>query len=388
MILSLKKEPIVQLINGHLVDYPTPSNLSLFWNYGFLSGMCLSIQLITGIALAMHYTPHVDLAFLSVEHIMRDVNNGWFLRYAHANGASMFFICVFIHIGRGIYYGSYITPRAFVWSLGVIILLLMMATAFLGYVLVWGQMSFWAATVITNFFTAFPIVGDKIVTLLWGGFSVDNATLNRFFSLHYLLPFAITGIVIVHMSAVHQDGSNNPLGISSINDKISFFPYFFIKDTLSLIALLLFFSYFVYFSSNTLGHSDNYIAGNPMVTPEHIVPEWYFLPAYAILRSIPNKLLGVLALFAAILVLFVLPFANTSNIRTSLYRPLHQKFFWLLVIDYILLGYLGQQVPESPFIEIGQLASIYYFAYFLIIIPILGQLETGLILSKQESISS
>lgn len=378
MIFSIKKQPIVQLVNDHLVDYPTPSNLSLFWNYGFLAGMCLSVQLITGIALAMHYTPHVDLAFLSVEHIMRDVNNGWFLRYAHANGASMFFITVFIHIGRGLYYGSYMKPRAFVWTLGVLILLLMMATAFLGYVLVWGQMSFWAATVITNFFTAFPVVGDKIVTLLWGGFSVDNATLNRFFSLHYLLPFLITGIVIAHMAAVHLDGSNNPLGISSVSDKISFFPYFFIKDVLGLIVGLFFFSFFVFFSPNTLGHSDNYIPGNPLVTPEHIVPEWYFLPAYAILRSIPNKLLGVLALFAAILVLFVLPFVNTSEIRSSLYRPLHKKLFWLLVIDYILLGYLGQQVPESPFIELGQIASIYYFSYFLIIIPFLGRFEKNL----------
>jgi quinol-cytochrome oxidoreductase complex cytochrome b subunit len=378
MILSIKQQPIVQLINDHLVDYPTPSNLTLFWNYGFLAGMCLSVQLVTGIALAMHYTPHIDIAFLSVEHIMRDVNNGWFLRYTHANGASMFFITVFIHIGRGLYYGSYMKPRALVWSLGVLILLLMMATAFLGYVLVWGQMSFWAATVITNFFTAFPVVGDKIVTLLWGGFSVDNATLNRFFSLHYLLPFVITGVVILHMSVVHQDGSNNPLGISSTSDKISFFPYFFIKDTLSLIGLLLFFSFFVFFSPNTLGHSDNYIPGNPMVTPEHIVPEWYFLPAYAILRSIPNKLLGVLALFAAILVLFVLPFVNTSNIRSSLYRPLHQKLFWFLVLDYILLGYLGQQVPESPFIEIGQIASIYYFSYFLILVPCIGRFEKSL----------
>jgi ubiquinol-cytochrome c reductase cytochrome b subunit len=378
MILSLKKQPIVQLINDHLVDYPTPSNLTLFWNYGFLAGMCLTVQLVTGIALAMHYTPHVDLAFLSVEHIMRDVNGGWLLRYTHANGASMFFIVVFVHVGRGLYYGSYAEPRGFVWTLGVVILILMMATAFLGYVLVWGQMSFWAATVITNFFTAFPIVGDKIVTLLWGGFAVENATLNRFFSLHYLLPFVIAGAVIVHMAAVHQDGSNNPLGISSTSDKISFFPYFFIKDTLSLIALLLFFSYFVYYSPNTLGHSDNYIPGNPMVTPEHIVPEWYFLPAYAILRSIPNKLLGVLALFGALLVLLVLPFVTTSEVRSSLYRPLHQKFFWLLVADYVLLGYLGQQVPESPFIEIGQVASVYYFAYFLVIIPVLGRLEKSL----------
>ena len=378
MIYSITKQPIVQLINDHLIDYPTPSNLTLFWNYGFLAGMCLAVQLITGIALAMHYTPHVDIAFLSVEHIMRDVNNGWFLRYAHANGASMFFITVFIHIGRGLYYGSYAQPRGLVWSLGVVILLLMMATAFLGYVLVWGQMSFWAATVITNFFTAFPIVGDKIVTLLWGGFSVDNATLNRFFSLHYLLPFAITGIVIVHLAVVHQDGSNNPLGISSNTDKISFYPYFVIKDVLSLIALLSFFGYFVYFSPNTLGHTDNYIAGNPMVTPAHIVPEWYFLPAYAILRSIPNKLIGVLALFAAILVLFVLPLVSTSEVRSSLYRPLHQKFFWLLVIDYILLGYLGQQLPERPFIEIGQVASLYYFSYFLIIVPFLGRFEKNL----------
>lgn len=378
MLISLKNEPIVKLVNDHLIDYPTPSNISLFWNYGFLAGMCLSIQIITGILLAMHYTPHVDLAFLSVEHIMRDVNGGWLLRYTHANGASMFFIVVFIHVGRGLYYGSYTYPRGFVWTLGVVILILMMATAFLGYVLVWGQMSFWAATVITNFFTAFPIVGDKIVTLLWGGFSVDNATLNRFFSLHYLLPFLIAGAAIVHMGVVHQDGSNNPLGISAHSDKISFFPYFFIKDTLGLVFFLIFFSAFVYWSPNTLGHSDNYIPGNPMVTPAHIVPEWYFLPAYAILRSIPNKLLGVLALFGALLVLFVLPFTNTANVRSSLYRPIHKVLFWLLVADYVLLGYLGQQVPESPFIEIGQVGSVYYFAYFLLLLPILGRLEQSL----------
>jgi len=342
MFLALKKQPIVQLVNDHLIDYPTPSNISLFWNYGFLAGMCLGIQIITGILLAMHYTPHVDLAFLSVEHIMRDVNFGWLIRYTHANGASMFFIVVFIHVGRGLYYGSYTKPRGLVWTIGVIILILMMATAFLGYVLVWGQMSFWAATVITNFFTAFPIVGDKIVTLLWGGFSVDNATLNRFFSLHYLLPFVIAGAAIVHMAVVHQDGSNNPLGLSSHSDKISFFPYFFIKDTLGLVAFLLFFSYFVFYSPNLLGHSDNYIPGNPMVTPAHIVPEWYFLPAYAILRSIPNKLIGVLALFGALLVLLVLPVVSTTEVRSSLYRPIHKLFFWLLVADYFLLGYLGQ----------------------------------------------
>jgi ubiquinol-cytochrome c reductase cytochrome b subunit len=378
MIISLKKNSIVQLINAHLIDYPTPSNISYWWNFGFLAGMCLGIQIVTGIALAMHYTPHVDLAFLSLENIMRDVNGGWLLRYLHANGASMFFIVVYIHIGRGLYYGSYAEPRGLVWILGTVILLLMMATAFMGYVLPWGQMSFWGATVITNLFSAFPIVGSKIVTLLWGGFSVDNATLNRFFSLHYLMPFVIAAFALIHIAAVHENGSNNPLGISSVNDKIGFFPYFVLKDSLSFVAFIMFFSFFVYFYPNDLGHPDNYIPGNPMVTPEHIVPEWYFLPSYAILRSIPNKLLGVLALLASILILLILPVVNSSAIRSTLYRPLHQKFFWLLVADYILLGYLGQQVPESPFIEMGQIASIYYFAYFLIIIPALGRLEKSL----------
>ena len=383
MIINLKKQPIVQLINSHLIDYPTPSNISYWWNFGFLAGMCLVIQIVTGIALAMHYTPHVDLAFLSLESIMRDVNGGWLLRYTHANGASMFFIVVYIHIGRGLYYGSYAEPRGFVWILGTIILLLMMATAFMGYVLPWGQMSFWGATVITNLFSAFPLIGSKIVTLLWGGFSVDNATLNRFFSLHYLMPFAIAAVALVHIAAVHQDGSNNPLGISSHSDKIGFFPYFVLKDTLSFVAFVMFFSFFVYFYPNELGHPDNYIPANAMVTPEHIVPEWYFLPSYAILRSIPNKLLGVVALLASILVLLTLPFINTSAIRSSLYRPLHQIFFWLLVFDFLLLGYIGQQTPETPFIEIGQVASVYYFAYFLIIIPQLGYLERDLIYSSK-----
>ena len=379
MVLSIKQHSLFQLINAHLIEYPTPSNLTLFWNYGFLAAMCLVTQLLSGIALAMHFTPHVDLAFLSVEHIMRDVNGGWLIRYIHANGASMFFITVYIHIARGLYYGSYMQPRGLVWSLGVIILILMMATAFMGYVLVWGQMSFWAATVITNFFTAFPIVGDKIVTLLWGGFSVDNATLNRFFSLHYLLPFLIAGVVVVHMAAVHNDGSNNPLGISSHADKIAFFPYFFIKDTLGLVGGLVFFSFWVYYAPNSLGHPDNYIPANPMSTPEHIVPEWYFLFAYAILRSIPNKLMGVLALFASLLVLLVLPVINTSSVRSSLYRPLYQKFFWFLVADFFLLSYLGQAPAESPYIEVGQVATIYYFSFFILFVPILGRLEKGLI---------
>nr|YP_010230013.1 apocytochrome b [Phaeocystis globosa]QST19717.1 apocytochrome b [Phaeocystis globosa] len=381
MILSIKQHSLFQLISAHLIEYPTPSNLTLFWNYGFLAAMCLVTQLLSGIALAMHFTPHVDLAFLSVEHIMRDVNGGWLIRYIHANGASMFFITVYIHIARGLYYGSYMQPRGLVWTLGVIILILMMATAFMGYVLVWGQMSFWAATVITNFFTAFPVVGDKIVTLLWGGFSVDNATLNRFFSLHYLLPFLIAGVVVVHMAAVHNDGSNNPLGISSHADKISFFPYFFIKDTLGLVGGLIFFSFFVYYSPNSLGHSDNYIPANPMSTPEHIVPEWYFLFAYAILRSIPNKLMGVLALFASLLVLLLLPLINTSVVRSSLYRPLYQKFFWFLVADFFLLSYLGQAPAESPYIEVGQVATVYYFGFFILLVPILGRLEKNLVSS-------
>ena len=381
MVLSIKQHSLFQLINSHLIEYPTPSNLTLFWNYGFLAAMCLVTQLLSGIALAMHFTPHVDLAFLSVEHIMRDVNGGWLIRYIHANGASMFFITVYIHIARGLYYGSYMQPRGLVWTLGVIILILMMATAFMGYVLVWGQMSFWAATVITNFFTAFPIVGNKIVTLLWGGFSVDNATLNRFFSLHYLLPFLIAGVVVVHMAAVHNDGSNNPLGISSHADKISFFPYFFIKDTLGLVGGLIFFSFFVYYSPNSLGHSDNYLPANPMSTPEHIVPEWYFLFAYAILRSIPNKLMGVLALFASLLVLLLLPLINTSAVRSSLYRPLYQKFFWFLVADFFLLSYLGQAPAESPYIEVGQFATIYYFGFFILLVPILGRLEKTLVYS-------
>jgi quinol-cytochrome oxidoreductase complex cytochrome b subunit len=381
MVLSIKQHSLFQLINSHLIEYPTPSNLTLFWNYGFLAAMCLVTQLLSGIALAMHFTPHVDLAFLSVEHIMRDVNGGWLIRYIHANGASMFFITVYIHIARGLYYGSYMQPRGLVWTLGVIILILMMATAFMGYVLVWGQMSFWAATVITNFFTAFPIVGNKIVTLLWGGFSVDNATLNRFFSLHYLLPFLIAGVVVVHMAAVHNDGSNNPLGISSHADKISFFPYFFIKDTLGLVGGLIFFSFFVYYSPNSLGHSDNYVPANPMSTPEHIVPEWYFLFAYAILRSIPNKLMGVLALFASLLVLLLLPLINTSAVRSSLYRPLYQKFFWFLVADFFLLSYLGQAPAESPYIEVGQFATIYYFGFFILLVPILGRLEKTLVYS-------
>jgi ubiquinol-cytochrome c reductase cytochrome b subunit len=377
-LVELKRQPLVDLVNRHLIDYPTPINISYWWDYGFLAAVCLGIQIITGIGLAMHYTPHIDLAFASVEHIMRDVNYGWLLRYCHANGASMFFIVVFIHLFRGLYYGSYIHPRELLWCMGVVILLLMMATAFLGYVLPWGQMSFWAATVITNLFSAIPVIGTKIVFFLWGGFSVDNATLNRFFSLHYLLPFVIAACVLIHISALHEDGSNNPLGINSSVDKIPFFPYLIIKDIFALALFVLFFALFVYFSPNTLGHPDNYIPANPMVTPAHIVPEWYFLPFYAILRSIPDILLGVIALAGGILVLLALPFINTSEIRSSYFRPIYRKFFWFFVVDCFILGWIGEKTPEPPYIIIGQIASVYYFAYILLFIPLIGYVETRL----------
>ena len=377
--LRILNRPIINLLNDHLIDYPTPVNINYLWNFGSMAGSILVVQIITGIFLAMHYTPHVDLAFLSVEHIMRDVNNGWLIRYLHANGASMFFGVVYIHVARGIYYGSYQRPRGFVWAAGVVILILMMATAFMGYVLPWGQMSFWAATVITNLFSAFPIIGEPIVAWLWGGFSVDNATLNRFFSFHYLLPFLIVGAVLAHLAVLHQNGSNNPLGVNSGIDKIPFYPYFIIKDLFSwVVAFILYFG-FVFFAPNYLGHTDNYIEANAMVTPAHIVPEWYFLPFYAILRSIPHKLGGVIAMFAALLVLFLLPYLNTSEIRSSSFRPIHRQFFWLLVLDYFILGWIGGCAPETPYLEIGQIATFFYFFYFLFIVPFLGIFEKKLL---------
>ena len=377
--LRILNRPIINLLNDHLIDYPTPVNINYLWNFGSMAGIFLAVQIVTGIFLAMHYTPHVDLAFLSVEHIMRDVNNGWLLRYLHANGASMFFGVVYIHVARGIYYGSYQKPRGFVWVVGVVILILMMATAFMGYVLPWGQMSFWAATVITNLFSAFPIVGEPIVAWLWGGFSVDNATLNRFFSFHYLLPFLIVGAVLAHLAVLHQNGSNNPLGVQAAIDKIPFYPYFIIKDLFSWVVAFIFYFGFVFFAPNYLGHTDNYIEANAMVTPSHIVPEWYFLPFYAILRSIPHKLGGVIAMFAALLVLLLLPYLNTSEVRSSSFRPIHRQFFWLLVLDYFILGWIGGCAPETPYLEIGQLATFFYFFYFLFIVPILGILERKLL---------
>jgi ubiquinol-cytochrome c reductase cytochrome b subunit len=311
------KDYILSVVDGHIIDYPAPINLSYAWSFGALAGICLGIQIVTGIFLAMHYTPHIDLAFSSVEHIMRDVNSGWLIRYMHANGASMFFIVVYCHIFRGLYYGSYMAPREHLWCSGVVIFLLMMATAFMGYVLPWGQMSFWGATVITNLFSAIPVAGPSIVEWLWGGFSVDNATLNRFFSLHFLMPFVIAGMVIAHIALLHRDGSNNPLGIDSSMDKIAFYPYYYVKDLFSVVVFVVFFSLFLFYYPNLLGHPDNYIPADPMSTPAHIVPEWYFLPFYAILRSIPDKLGGVAAMGGAIVILLFLPFINTSEVRSA-----------------------------------------------------------------------
>jgi ubiquinol-cytochrome c reductase cytochrome b subunit len=383
--LRWNKNYLLAILDNHVVDYPSPINLSYAWSFGALAGICLGIQILTGIFLAMHYTPHIDLAFSSVEHIMRDVNNGWVIRYMHANGASMFFIVVYCHIFRGLFYGSYITPREHLWCSGVIIFLLMMATAFMGYVLPWGQMSFWGATVITNLFSAIPFVGPSIVDWLWGGFCVDNATLNRFFSLHFVLPFLIAGLVIIHLALLHRDGSNNPLGISSLMDKISFYPYFYVKDLFSFMFFLFFFSFILFYFPNTLGHPDNYIMANPMSTPAHIVPEWYFLPFYAILRSIPDKLGGVVAMGGAVIILLLIPFINTSPVRSSTFRPFHRRFFWFLFADFLLLGWIGQEVVEDPYILIGQLGTSFYFFFFLILIPSLGLIEFKLMQKNNQN---
>ena len=369
------KRPVLNVLENHAIAYPTPSNLSYLWNFGSLAAICLVVQLITGIFLAMHYAAHVDYAFASVEHIMRDVPYGWLLRYTHANGASMFFIVVYAHIFRGLYYGSYRSPRILVWVLGVAIFLAMMATAFLGYVLPWGQMSFWGATVITNLFSAFPIVGPYIVEWMWGGFSVDNATLNRFFSLHYLLPFVIAALTALHLTALHQGGSSNPLGTISNTDKIPFHPYFTVKDLFGAILFLIFFSFWIYFAPNYLGHPDNYIEADAMVTPTHIVPEWYLLPFYAILRAIPSKLGGVIFMFASIFVLVGLPWLDSSKVRSATFRPLYRKFFWVLVVTVILLGYLGAKPPEGIYLLLSRVATAYYFIHFLILLPLLGRYE-------------
>ena len=370
------KDFLLSFADSHIIDYPTPVNLNYMWSFGSTAGLCLVIQIITGIFLAMHYTPHIDLAFSSVEHIMSDVNNGWLIRYLHANGASMFFIVVYSHIFRGLYYGSYMSPRENLWASGVIIFLLMMATAFMGYVLPWGQMSFWGATVITNLFSAVPFIGSSIVEWLWGGFCVSNATLNRFFSLHYLMPFVIAGLAIVHLSLLHKDGSNNPLGSGTNVDTVSFYPYFYTKDLFSFLILVTLFSFFVVYFPNALGHADNYIPANPLSTPAHIVPEWYFLPFYAILRSIPDKLGGVVAMIGAILILLLLPFINTSKIRSSKFRPIFSVAYWFFAANFLLLGWIGQKPVESPYIEVGMFSTAFYFIFLLVLVPAIGVLES------------
>jgi len=383
-----KKSDLFATLYHTAITYPAPSNITYFWNFGVLALFALVIQIVTGIFLAMHYTPHVDLAFLSVEHIMRDVNYGWLIRYIHANGASFFFVVVYVHIFRGLYYGSYSYPRQLLWISGVIILLLMILTAFMGYVLPWGQMSFWGATVITNLCSAVPYVGTDIVYWLWGGFSIDNATLNRFFSLHFLFPFIIAALVGLHIVFLHEHGSNNPLGVKSAVDSIPFSPYFIVKDIIGVIVALMGFAFFLFFFPNYAGHPDNYIEANPLVTPAHIVPEWYFLPFYAILRSIPDKLGGVVAMLCAILILVLLPFLVVSPVRSASFRPLYKFFFWWFVLDTFILGWIGGKPIKYPYYTIGQCATIFYFVYFLVLLPLIVKLEIFFWNQKIEKISS
>ena len=375
-----KSHPLLSLVNGYLVDSPQPSNLSYAWNFGSLLALCLIIQIITGVTLAMHYNPSVLEAFNSVEHIMRDVNNGWLIRYLHSNTASAFFFLVYLHIGRGLYYGSYKAPRTLVWTIGTVIFILMMATAFLGYVLPYGQMSLWGATVITNLMSAIPWVGQDIVEFIWGGFSVNNATLNRFFALHFVLPFVLAALALMHLIALHDSaGSGNPLGVSGNYDRLPFAPYFIFKDLITIFLFIIVLSVFVFFMPNVLGDSENYVMANPMQTPPAIVPEWYLLPFYAILRSIPNKLLGVIAMFSAILILLVMPFTDLSRSRGLQFRPLSKMAFYVFVANFLILMQLGAKHVESPFIEFGQISTVLYFSHFLIIVPLISSLENSLV---------
>ena len=370
--------PVVAFAQDHLMSFPTPKNLNYWYAFGGILTVMLVVQLITGIVLAMHYTPHVDMAFSSVEHIMRDVNYGWLLRYMHANGASMFFIAVYVHMFRGMYYGSYKAPREILWMIGVLIYLIMMATAFMGYVLPWGQMSFWGAKVITNLFSAIPFFGESITTWLWGGYSVDNPTLNRFFSLHYLLPFVLAGLVGLHIWALHVPGNGNPTGVNvkSSQDTVSFHPYYTMKDAFAIVVFMLLFAAFLFFAPNYLGHAINYLPANPLQTPSHIVPEWYYLPFYAILRAIPNKLMGVAAMFGSILILFVLPWLDTSRVRSGTYRPIFKQFFWIFALVCIGLGYLGSKPAEGLYVVFSRILTAYYFLHFILILPLIGLLET------------
>jgi len=376
-----KENPIFSPINSTVIDLPSPSSISYFWNFGSLLGLCLVIQILTGIFLAMHYCADVSLAFSSIAHITRDVNYGFLLKYLHANGASAFFLCVYIHIARGLYYGSYL--RWHLWSSGVIIFLIMMLTAFIGYVLPWGQMSFWGATVITNFLSAIPYIGNDIVQWVWGGFSVSNATLNRFFSLHYLFPFLLAGLIIIHLVLLHTTGSNSPTGLNPNSDKIPFHIYFTTKDFYGFILLLIFLSLLVFYVPNLLGDPENFINANPLVTPVHIMPEWYFLFAYAILRAIPNKLGGVVALVASILVLLIIPFIHTNKLKGLTFRPLGKIAYWIFMANFIFLTWIGSKPVEDPFIFLGQISSILYFGYFLLLIPFIGIMENNLLFKKQ-----
>ena len=377
--------PLPRLVYDSFVTYPTPRNLNYMYTFGGILAFMLLAQILTGIVLAMHYASDSSLAFNSVEKIMRDVNYGWLLRYMHANGASFFFVAVYLHIARGLYYGSYKAPRELLWILGVIIYFLMMATAFMGYVLPWGQMSFWGATVITGFFTAFPVIGDPIQQFLLGGFAVDNPTLNRFFSLHYLLPFMIAGVVILHIWALHVTGQTNPTGIEvkSKTDTVPFTPYATVKDGFGALVFFIVFAYFIFYMPNFLGHADNYIPANSLKTPAHIEPEWYFLPFYAMLRGITfsvgpidSKLGGVLTMFGSILILFLVPWLDTSKVRSAVYRPWYKLFFWLFVFDTIFLGWLGSREAEGIYVAMAQMGTLYYYAFFLIVMPVLGLIET------------
>nr|YP_008758432.2 cytochrome b [Chlamydoselachus anguineus]ANN44617.1 cytochrome b [Chlamydoselachus anguineus] len=378
MTMNIRKTyPIIKIINHTLIDLPAPSNISIWWNFGSLMSLCLMIQIITGLFLAMHYTSDISMAFSSVVHICRDVNYGWFIRNIHANGASLFFICIYFHIARGLYYGSYLYKKT--WNIGVILLFLLMATAFVGYVLPWGQMSFWGATVITNLMSALPYIGNMLVQWVWGGFSVDNATLTRFFAFHFLLPFLITALTMIHLLFLHETGSNNPLGLNSDMDKIPFHPYFSYKDMFGFFIMILLLTLLALFMPNLLTDADNFIPANPLITPPHIKPEWYFLFAYAILRSIPNKLGGVLALLSSILILMLIPFLHISKQRSNIFRPLTQAIFWMLVANTIILTWIGGQPVEQPLIFVGQIASIIYFSLILIAMPLTSWYENKML---------